>query len=220
MLSKRLNTLALMIDPCDQMCDVGSDHALLPIALLKSHKVKKAFVVEVASGPLEKAQIEVANQGVMDQVEFFLSNGLREVNREICAVVIAGMGFDTISMILSDSLDKFKKIDQIILQSNSKQFELREFLSQNHFEILDEVFIQDRKRHYIAMKCRYNDQALDLSEHDCLCGPILIKKDNQDYLNYLLNQFKLYKDFLINDALRYQSKVDILESLLKSKGLL
>lgn len=220
MLSKRLNTLAFMIDPCDQMCDVGSDHALLPIALLKAYKVKKALVVEVASGPLEKAKIEVASQGVMDQVEFFLSNGLIEVNRKIDAVVIAGMGFDTISMILSDSLDKFKKIDQIILQSNSKQFELREFLSQNHFEIIDEVFIQDRKRHYIAMKCRYNEQSIDLSEQDCLCGPILMKKDNQDYLNYLLNQYKLYKEFLINDAIRYQSKVDSLESFLKTKELL
>ena len=220
MYSKRLNTLALMIDPCDHMCDVGSDHALLPIALLKSNKVKTAFVVEVAEGPLEKAKIEVASQGVSDQVQFFLSNGLRNVDKDIDAVVIAGMGFDTISMIMSDSLDKFRNIPQIILQSNSKQYELREFLNQEKFEIIDEVFIQDRKRSYIAMKCRYNEKLESLDELSLLCGPKLIKKDNQDYLNYLLNQMKLYQSFLDNDVKRYQSKVDYLEKFLKTKGML
>ncbi len=220
MLSKRLNTLALMIDPCDQMCDVGSDHALLPIALLKSNKVKKAIVVEVAKGPLEKAKLEVAQQGVTDSVTFYLSNGLQEVNDKIDAVVIAGMGFDTISMIINDSLDKFKKIDQIIIQSNSKLFELREFMNQNKFEMIDEVFIQERKRSYIAMKYRYNENTKDLSETDYLCGPILIKKSNNHYDHYLLNLYKQYRSFLKNDANRYQSKVECLRDVLNPKGML
>lgn len=214
MLSKRLNAIASFIDPCIKMCDVGSDHALLPVALLASKKIQKAIVVEVANGPLDKAKNEVASQGFTQNVDFYLSNGLKEVDQDMDCVVIAGMGYDTISMIISESYEKFKKIPQIILQSNSKHYDLRQFMNAYKFKCIDEDFIQDRNRSYIVMKYIYDDRTQKLSETDYLCGPILMKKNNVQYKHYLLNLYQQYSSFLKNDAQRYQSKVECLKLVL------
>ena len=217
MLSHRLRKISDLIQPSQTMCDVGSDHALLPIALLKSSKVEKAIVVEIAKGPLEKAQFECANQGVSSKVDFYLSDGLLKVNQEIDVVVCAGMGFDTISGILLNSLEKFKKIDQIILQSNSKVDELRQFMNQYKFVLIDEAFVLDRKRPYVILKYSYNTKTQVLNDEDYIIGPILKHSNQSDYLDYLKNQLILYTDLVKNDPHRYQSKVDHLRKYLASK---
>ncbi|MCT7788661.1 MAG: class I SAM-dependent methyltransferase, partial [Lactobacillus crispatus] len=48
----RLNTLAKMVDPGSRVADIGTDHAYLPIELVKNGKIDYAIASDVAEGPL------------------------------------------------------------------------------------------------------------------------------------------------------------------------
>ena len=52
----RLNRLAEMVDPGSRLADIGTDHAYLPILLVKSGKISHAIASDVAAGPLENAK--------------------------------------------------------------------------------------------------------------------------------------------------------------------
>ena len=40
MLSKRLSMILSMVEPCDVLCDVGSDHGYLALAVLQNRLAK------------------------------------------------------------------------------------------------------------------------------------------------------------------------------------
>lgn len=219
MLSKRLSAIANIFSPSESMCDVGSDHALLPIALLKSKKIQKAMIVEIAQGPLNKALKECQNELVLDRVQFYLSDGLSQVNEKVENVVIAGMGFDTIKNIILESINKFRDCNQIILQSNSKIQELRTFMNQLKFECLDEVYIEDNHKGYVILKYHYNIKMISLNEFECLCGPHLLNQKNLEYEQYLLKMYHRYLGYIkLNPS--YQTMLDHLKLYLHSKGIL
>lgn len=220
MLSRRLQSIFNMVDSCDQLCDVGSDHALLPIALLNQEKIKKAVIVEIAEKPLQKARLECVKQGLLANVEFFLSDGLKQVPVHVKNVVCAGMGFDTIAHIINQSMDIFQECDQIILQSNTKIEELRKFMSQKNFTCIKEEFIYDRKRFYFILKYRFNPKHQQLSEKECFLGPLLSANPSDVYLTYCLKLFHQYSSYAKKNPQRYLIKVKILKDYLESKGML
>ena len=90
----RLNTLAKMVDPGSRVADIGTDHAYLPIELVKNGKIDYAIASDVAEGPLENAKNDIAAAGLTEQIETRLGSGLETVTDadQIDTVVIAGMG--------------------------------------------------------------------------------------------------------------------------------
>ena len=52
-LSKRLEAISEMVSLSNVVADIGSDHALLPIALVLIGKVTRAYASEVNEGPYE-----------------------------------------------------------------------------------------------------------------------------------------------------------------------
>lgn len=214
MLNKRLKAISELVKPCDILFDVGSDHGFLPLYLLLNHKINKAIIGEINEGPLEQAKKNFYSYPNLN-VEFILSDGLQSYNCDIDTVIIAGMGFETIQHIVLQDLDKFKKIPQIIIQSNTKVDYLRKFLNEYNFMIIDEDIVKDRKYFYPIIKCSYNDTKQELSKEEISFGPILIRKYNSIFHNYLLFCRTVEEKIVLAQNKESSERIQLIDNILR-----
>ena len=102
MLKKRLALLCELIEGGGPLCDVGTDHGLLPIFLVKEGRVPLAYACDIAEGPLSCAKRNILAQNVEDRVIPVLSDGLDKIPPgSVKEVVIAGMGGEMIAGIVT-----------------------------------------------------------------------------------------------------------------------
>ncbi len=51
MLSKRLSMILDLVEPCDTLADVGTDHGYLALEAILSGKAKQVIAADVRQGP-------------------------------------------------------------------------------------------------------------------------------------------------------------------------
>ena len=144
--NKRLLKIATLFNN-DTIVDIGSDHALLPIYLLKNKIIKNAYVIEVNKGPMENAVNNLEKNNLTENAKVILSDGLRSVDKfkeDNVGIVIAGMGGNLIRDIIKNDIDKFKG-NTLYLQPNNNEENLRVFLNENNFKIQKELLVKDDK---------------------------------------------------------------------------
>lgn len=154
-LSTRLLACAGFVKQGDRVADVGCDHGYLSIHLLTQGIARSCIASDVAEGPLQSALRNAHKYGVSENVEFYLSDGVRNIPRDFDTLVCAGMGGDTMIHILESAPwlrnDKYR----LILQCQSKRPELRKWLYANGFAIRRETLAQDGKFYYPVMEVVY-----------------------------------------------------------------
>ncbi len=179
-LSKRLQKVLEFVDASDKVADIGADHGYLTIAM-REKGVDFLQVVENKIGPLNRAKQNLMDY---DNIIFSLSDGISDLNSSIDTVTICGMGGLNIVEILENHLDVAKKLHKIIMQANSKTFELREFLTSNGFEIIDEDIVDDGDKYYEIIVSKYTGNNSSLLYHELLFGPILLNKKTDTFISY------------------------------------
>ncbi|MBY7704810.1 SAM-dependent methyltransferase [Vibrio harveyi] len=126
MISKRLKSVSLLIDNANVVADIGTDHAYLPIYLVKNKKAKKVYACDLNKKPLQSAKENISKFGFDSQIFTILSNGLEFVVdpliEDIDIVTICGLGSQTILDILSKD---HKKISKYIICSNTQISQIR-----------------------------------------------------------------------------------------------
>ncbi len=125
-LSKRLQTVVSMVTPGNSVADVGCDHAHTGIFLIQSGVSPKVIAMDLRRGPLEKAEENVKEAGLIDRIELRLSDGLQMLKEgETDTILISGMGGPLILSILEKGLEKAKASKELILspQSDLENFE-------------------------------------------------------------------------------------------------
>ncbi|MGL5244669.1 MAG: class I SAM-dependent methyltransferase, partial [Sarcina sp.] len=143
-LSLRLKTIASYVDNCECIADIGTDHGYIPIYLVKKGVCNKAIASDINKGPIEKAKLNVAFEGLSDKVKCLLGGGLKPLKKgEVNGVILAGMGGNLTRDILVDDIEKVKLYEFLILQPAQNPEVLREYLYENKFEIIDEDLIKD-----------------------------------------------------------------------------
>ena len=213
MLNKRLKAITELIEPCEVLMDVGSDHGFLPLYLLLNKKIKHAIIGEINHGPLEQAKKNFRDYADLS-VSYLLSDGLKQNNQKLDAVVIAGMGYETIEHIILQDIEQFKSISQILIQSNTKNDQLRQFLNDNHFSIIDESIVKDRKYFYPVIKVKYDQNKQLLNKYEILFGPILIQKNTDIFKDYLLFQKGIEEKILVAQKKESSEKILMINKLL------
>ena len=103
-LDARLHAAAQMIRPQSRVVDVGTDHAYLPVWLVKREICREATGVDINEKPLQKARRTVEKYRVEDRVHLVLSDGLKGVAPDgFDDIVIAGMGGESIADIIENA---------------------------------------------------------------------------------------------------------------------
>ena len=145
-LSQRLSAAAAWVPLGARLCDVGTDHAALPIRLMQEGRVRRAIATDIRQGPLDRARGNVERYGYTGQIELRLCDGLAEVRREeVNAVTICGMGGNMIASILEAAPWTRERTD-LILQPMKSQGELRSWLRDHGYRVNRERVLWDRER--------------------------------------------------------------------------
>lgn len=155
MLNKRLLTCAEFVIGDGIAVDVGTDHAYLPVYLVKSGIVKKAYACDIAQGPLLSAQKSVEREGLSGSIKIIKSDGLENVSSSgVSDVIIAGMGGELIEDIISRA-EWVKNGVNLVLQPNTKVSELMSYLYKNGYKIKSEKAVADKRFTYIVINAEY-----------------------------------------------------------------
>lgn len=191
-LSTRLATVASYVRPDDLLIDIGTDHAYLPISLIKSGIISNAIAGEIAAGPYRNAQSKIQEYDLEGQIELLLGSGL-EILKDSSSIhllsspvtiSICGMGGHLIQDILKSGFEQqlIPKTSRLILQANNECHLLRRYLSRKNFEIIAEEIIQDQGHLYEIIVFEYFADHEQRTAYDFLdfeFGPYLRKENNE-----------------------------------------
>lgn len=211
-INNRLKKVGELVDTNSLILDIGCDHALLDIYLVKENKVKKAIASDVSNGPLDSARSNIATYHMEDKIELRLGDGLACYTNDIDTVIVSGMGGRTIIGIFKYQLAVVKNIKTIILSPNNYQEDVRRFFSKIGFMIDEEALVKDGKVIYQIMKFKRGKKKYQ--KRDYFFGPILLEnKDSlfQEYYKKELISRKIIMDLLPKNYRwkRYLTKKEI-----------
>lgn len=155
-LSERLQTLAEMVTSGRTVVDVGCDHGFVSIYLVQRGISPGVLAMDVRTGPLSRAKEHIAEYGLESYITTRLSDGLKEFKEgEAQSLVCAGMGGRLMTRILTDSRDKARGLQELILQPQSELPEFRRFLKSEGYRLLDENILCEDGKYYFLMKVCY-----------------------------------------------------------------
>ncbi len=152
-LSPRLAAIAGRVPPGSRLADIGTDHAYLPAYLILEGTISSAVASDVNRGPLDRGRETARLAGVEEKIDFRLSDGLKGLGEdEADVIVIAGMGGELISRILSDA--PWTKGKLLLLQPMTAQPELRRWLNGNDYRIERETVVREGQKLYVILTVR------------------------------------------------------------------
>lgn len=201
-LSERLKKIALMIDKCNKVADIGTDHGYLPIYLVQNNICNFAIASDINKGPVKKAELNIKLQGLTDKIECRLGAGLNTIkNGEVQCAVVAGMGGNLIRDIIEENILVFKSLDYAILNPVQNSEVLREFIYNRGFNIIDEDICIDENKFYEIIKVKYDNKPTIIDNIYYEISKILVKKKHpliKVYIEKKVNTYyKIYNS--IND---------------------
>jgi len=125
------------------MVDIGTDHAQLPLALVRSGAVPSAIAMDVVAGPLAIARSATA--GLRDQIEVRSSDGFDALKPdEVATACICGMGGRTMVGILQRGHAVWSRIERVILQPQGMADEVRAFMLKAGWQCSHGEIVADR----------------------------------------------------------------------------
>lgn len=155
-LDERLKACADMVEKGSRVVDVGTDHAYLPIWLVMHGVVESAIVSDVNDLPLYKAKNNIIKYKVYDKIQVVKSYGLNGIDyNDIDTIIVAGMGGELISQIISEALWIRKCRKKLILQPMSSEYDLRMFLLREKFVINKEKAVLSGRKVYSVISAVY-----------------------------------------------------------------
>lgn len=149
-LSQRLERVAAHVPTGARLADIGSDHAYLPVALMRRGAIAAAVAGEVAATPFHAAQRTVNDNGLAQHITVRLADGLAAIEPAdaITAISLCGMGGETIRDILDNGKARLSGRERLILQPNGGEQPLRQWLMDNDYRILCEELLRENSFDY------------------------------------------------------------------------
>lgn len=160
-LSLRLRAAAAWVPPQARLCDVGTDHAALPIWLMQQGRLRSAVATDIRVGPLERARRNAERYGYGGQISLRLCDGLAAVDPgEADVITICGMGGNMMASILK-AAPWTREETALILQPMKSQNELRRWLSGHGYVIQRERVLWEEGHWYTLLAvCGGEDPAV------------------------------------------------------------
>ena len=196
----RLRTLAQMVDQGARVADIGTDHAYLPIQLVKEGKVDYAIASDVAAGPLENAEKDIIAAGLKNKIETRLGSGLETISAKdrIDTVIIAGMGGKLMTNILNEAWSRNFHFATLILEPNVGEPGVREWLSAHKYQIINEKIIAEAGHIYELIKAQELENTISLTDRQMFFGPEILKEKNQVFYQKWRDQLAYHQRLLTN----------------------
>ena len=193
--NNRLKTIGDLVPLSTYPLDIGCDHALLSIYLIKEKGLSKAIASDNKSGPLKKARENVKFYKVSDKIKLIEAEGLDSYTEGIDTITISGMGGLNINKILDDNRKYLKNIDTLILSPNNYSLAVKRKLLKLGYHIENETLVKEKNIIYEILVFKKGRKYYSYKK--LFLGPILMtKKDNitkEYYQNLLTTKKSLLK---------------------------
>jgi tRNA (adenine22-N1)-methyltransferase len=224
-ISLRLKTIAGMVDECEAVADIGTDHGYIPIYLVKNKVCKKAIASDINKGPVEKARFNIKLENMQDRIECRLGGGLTTIQPgEVQGIVVAGMGGNLIRDIMEEGVDKFKKAEFAVLQPVQNPEVLREYIYKKGYKIIDEELCIDDNRLYEIIKVTYDNKIENIDSIYYEVGKILIEKKHplaKQYIKIKIDRYiKILNNIVEESESSSRRKVEVKNKITKLEELL
>lgn len=197
-LSKRLRAVAELVTPGYRIADIGTDHAYVPIWLVKEGRIPGAVAMDVNEGPLLRAREHIKEYGLEDKIRTRRSDGLRELEvHEADSMIAAGMGGALIIRILSQDPQKTALFKECILQPQSEIEKVRRFLIENQYVIEKESMVYEDGKYYPMIRAVPGKQErIPYREEEYEYGRILLREKNAVLKEYLEREIRIRRNIV------------------------
>ena len=206
-----------------RVCDIGTDHAYLPIFLCKAGIAVSALACDVNEGPCDRARKNVAANGCGGMIDVRQADGLAGAESfDPTDIVICGMGGELIFRIVRGSPLTKKSGVRLILQPMTKAAALRCALVSHGFEIVDEALVRE-DRIYQVIAAEYTGRTPSLSEAELLLGPVNLARRSPLLYELAKKHLDTEKAIRLNKKLhgvdhsREDGIVSVLEKIMEEK---
>ena len=181
-INDRLKKIGDLVEANSFCLDVGCDHGLLDIYLVKRKAGIKAIASDIAEGPLDHAKQNIKRERLEKEIETRLGPGLSTYSDEVDTVIISGMGGRSIIGICKENMSIMKKIDTYIISPNNYQEDVKRFFCKNGYYIENEEFVKDNK--FIYQIIIFKKGRKHYSRKDYFFGPVFLEKKGPLFKEY------------------------------------
>lgn len=182
------------------MADIGTDHAYLPIHLLREGIISGAVACDINAGPIESARMHIAAAGYSDRIDTLLTDGLYGVEPYAPDdILIFGMGGDLIVKILSEAPWIKNERIGLILQPMSRVSTLRQWLCENGFLITGETLSFEDK-YYQTLAAHYTGVCETYTETELAVGRLNIVSRPPHFEDFVRHEIKVLNKILAGKA--------------------
>ena len=207
-LSKRLQAVADMVPEKSRAADIGCDHAYVSLYLVQNHIAEKVIAMDVNKGPLQKAKENVEKYGCSDVIDLRLSDGAEKLEPgEADVLLIAGMGGGLVQKILSERMEVVKECKALILQPQSEIANVRKYVTEIGFQIVEEKILIDEGKFYMMFRAEKEEiketeaetikiKRTELSETEYRYGRLLLERKDSCLHEFLNKEKKKYEQIL------------------------
>ena len=212
--NKRIEAISQLIDNDESVIDIGCDHGFLAKMLRTKGNNKLIICSDNKIGPLNNARNNLIGY---DNINFELTDGVDNIDTVCDVCVLAGMGHNTVISIIENNENYFRNSKKIIIQVNSVVAQMRQYLSNHKFQIIDECMVYDYK-YYQIMVVKTGQQ--QLNELQIEFGPVLLEKKGEVFLQCYQKQLSHFQSLLSTlpenhpDRSQLSKKIEQIKSVL------
>jgi tRNA A22 N-methylase len=154
-LSRRLQTLLDATLPDAPMADIGTDHALVPVAAVRSGRVPRAIGIDRAAEPLCGARRRVRDADLAGRIDLRLGEGLEPLRPDdgVRTVVVAGLGARVVGSALFGEEGRLDAlgVERLVLQPlRSARSARATLLDRPDWQIVDERLVEEGGYFYVT----------------------------------------------------------------------
>ena len=185
-LSKRLKAITEFVDKEDRIIDIGCDHALLDIYIKENIKNRKIVASDIHEGAIKQAKKNIEKYSMERKISLRLGDGLDVIKEgEVDTIIIAGMGYNNIEKILSNS-EKLKDTDVV---------KLRKSVIKLGFKITREKLALDKDIIYTIIEFKRGVEKYNYNQ--IYFGPRLMENKDELFKDYYSKKLLKYENLLL-----------------------
>lgn len=182
-----------LLGPCRVLVDVGTDHALLPIAAVERGIAARAIASDLREAPLRAARQSVLASMARERVLLLRGDGLSALARDaVDAVSMAGMSGELMVQLCQGSAHVLAGVTRLVLQPNSDAVVVRSWARRSGWHLSQERMVLENGQFFTLCAFRPGLGAADpaymlpgWSEAQlCLVGPLLLAQKDPVALRF------------------------------------
>jgi tRNA (adenine22-N1)-methyltransferase len=180
-LDARLSAASSLVPQCALAADIGADHGRLSCYLLGRDICQSMIVSDISEVSLKKAMQLLQKHGLRERAHFVVADGLHAVQEPVDAVIITGLGGQSIADMLTHSVHLGQA--SLILSAQTQTELLRTRLMQTGYAIAQELVVNADDRYYTVMLAQRLQ--VSYSARELFIGPTLRGTHSAKVSNYL-----------------------------------